>query len=54
MRITAWQSLTIGAYEYQYEYTEQGYTGWHRCASGRLADGRWPEWNYKTGETRYS
>ncbi len=43
---------SIGAYEY--EYSKRGRTGWYRCAQGRLADGLWPEWNYETGETRYS
>jgi len=43
--MTSWQ--TIG--QYQYEYDENGYTGWYRCVGGRLADGRWPEWNSKTG-----
>lgn len=38
--------------DYEYEYDENGYTGWYRCVGGRLATGRWPAWNYNTGETR--
>ncbi len=46
-----WQTLG----KYQYEVNEKDdYTGWQRCIGGKLADGRWPEWNYKTGATRYS
>jgi hypothetical protein len=48
--LTSWQR--IGNYEY--EHDGHDYTGWHRCVGGRLADGRYPEWNYQTGETRYS
>lgn len=41
--------------QYEYEVDQKGeYTGWYRCVGGRLADGRWPEWNEKTGEKRYS
>ena len=47
----AWQ--TLGQYEYEYEYDKSGYTGWYRCVGGKMADRRWPEWNNKTGETRY-
>jgi hypothetical protein len=43
---------TIGKYEH--EVNESGYTGWYRCVNGALANGLWPEWNDKTGETRYS
>lgn len=43
-----WQR--IGPYEYQFD--KNGYTGWCRCVGGRLADGRWPEWNQNTGEKR--
>ena len=25
------------------------FTGWYRCVGGRLADGRWPEWNEEGG-----
>jgi hypothetical protein len=39
--LTAWQ--THG--DYQFEYDENGYTGWYRCVGGRLADGRWPQWH---------
>lgn len=46
-----WQ--TIGQYEYEVA-RDIGYTGWYRCVNGQLADGRWPERNGKTGETRYS
>jgi hypothetical protein len=46
-----WQ--TVGQYEYEIK-EGTGYTGWYRCEGGRLADGRWPEFNYKTGKTRYS
>ncbi|MFA5127706.1 MAG: hypothetical protein WC457_01730 [Patescibacteria group bacterium] len=49
-----WQSFSFGSLgAYEYEYDRYGYTGWYRCAGGRLADGRWPEWNFKTGATRY-
>jgi len=44
----AWQQ--IGGYEFQFD--ANGYTGWYRCVGGRLADGRWPQWNYLTGEAR--
>jgi len=47
--MTSWQ--TLGKYEY--EYDQSGYTGWCRCLGGRLADGRWPEWNANTGGHRY-
>ena len=49
-----WQQQ--GGYEYEYEEKDGGlrYTGWYRCVGGRLADGRWPEWNDETGATRYS
>lgn len=46
--MTAWQSLG----EYEYEYDENGYTGWCRCINGWCADGHWPQWNYKTGAKR--
>lgn len=43
--------LTIGGY--QFEYDENGqYTGWYRCVGGRMADGRWPQWNNNTGASR--
>lgn len=48
--MTAWQRL--GQYEYEYSYDRSAYTGWYRCVGGRMADGRWPQWNSKTGETR--
>ena len=38
--ITGWQQ--IGNYEYQ--FSEKGYTGWYRCVGGRLTNGRWPQW----------
>ena len=38
---------------YQYQYDENGYTGWVRCINGQLADGRWPMTNSKTGETDF-
>lgn len=50
LEFTSWQR--VGNYEY--EHNGHDYTGWHRCVGGQLADGRHPEWNYKTGETRYS
>jgi hypothetical protein len=52
--ITFWQRLYIGSGGYEFEYDEHGYTDWYRCIGGRLADGRWPEWNTKTKEVRYS
>lgn len=45
-----WQSLG----NYEYEVGASGYTGWCRCIGGKLADGRWPEWNGYTGEQRFS
>jgi hypothetical protein len=46
--ITGWQ--TQG--KYQYEFDSGGYTGWCRAVGGRMSDGRYPQWNYKTGEQR--
>ena len=46
--MTGWQ--TMG--QYQYEYDSNGYTGWYRCVGGRMADGRWLQWNSRTGATR--
>lgn len=46
----SWQ--TIGQYEF--EYDENGYTGWCRCVGGRNANGLWPAWNQTTGAKRYS
>ena len=46
--MTGWQNIG----HYQYEYDKNGYTGWYRCVSGKMADGRWPEWNSHTGATR--
>lgn len=45
-----WGWQTIGGYEYQ--HNGSNYTGWYRCVAGRLADGRWPQWNSNTGEER--
>ena len=39
--------------QYECEYYEDRRTGWYRCVGGRLADGRWPEWNEDTGQKRY-
>ena len=36
----------------EYEVDQGGYTGWYRCHNGMMADGRWPAWNYNTGEQR--
>ena len=47
--MTSWQQ--IGNYEY--EFDENGYTGRYRCVGGRLADGRWPCWDYNTGVKSY-
>lgn len=47
-----WQQMSNG-YEYEVD-EEKGYTGWVRCTGGRLADGRWPNWNSYTGATRYT
>ena len=47
-----WQQLGHYEYEVSETFTLQ-YTGWYRCINGRMADGRWPAWNYNTGETRY-
>jgi len=45
-----WQSQ--GNYEYEYDHSRERYTGWCRCVGGRMADGRWPQFNNQTGETR--
>ncbi len=37
--MTAWQRIK----GYEYEYGQEGYTGWYRCVNGKLADGRWPQ-----------
>ena len=59
MTQTNWQSQGQVEYEVSgYDYDEHGYTGhgyytgWCRYADGRLADGGWPCWNYRTGELR--
>lgn len=52
--MTFWQ--TLGNYEYEVKRTKGGgcrYTGWCRSVGGRMADGRWPERNNKTGQVRY-
>jgi hypothetical protein len=46
--MVSWQILG----QYEYEYTSRGYTGWYRCVGGRMSDGKWPQWNFKTGEAR--
>jgi len=46
--MTSWQRLG----QYECEYDECGYTGWCRCVNGRLANGRWPQWNENTGQKR--
>lgn len=43
-----------GACGYEFESEYGRWTGWYRCVRGWLADGRWPEWNHRTGEKRYS
>ena len=48
--MTSWQSQ--GGYELEFDFGLNDYTGWYRCIGGRLADGRWPAWNYKTGAKR--
>lgn len=41
--------------QYEFEVNEHSqYTGWYRCVGGRLANGRWPQWNDATGATAYS
>lgn len=52
--MTLWQQLSFCNNRYEFEYDQRDYTGWYRCIGGRLADGRWPEWNYRTSEKRYS
>jgi len=55
MTTTWWQEL--GRYEYEIEVGENGgqhYTGRHRCVGGQLADGRWPIFGDKSGETVYA
>lgn len=51
--LTSWCHNICG-YEFEVSYETGTYTGWSRCIEGRLADGRWPERNFRTGETRYS
>lgn len=51
--MTFWQ--TLGRYEYEVaQGTDRApcYSGWVRCVGGRLADGRWPQWNIYTGKKR--
>lgn len=50
--LLGWQDSPCGRYEY--EHDGSNYTGWCRCKDGRMANGRWPEWNNKTGENRYT
>ena len=38
--MVGWQRLG----QYEYEYSDGGYTGWYRCVGGRLASGEWPQW----------
>ena len=45
--MTSWQRIG----QYEYEFDNDGYTGWYRCVGGRMAGG-WPEWNSQTGEKR--
>lgn len=47
--MTLWMQLGSG---YEFEYDEHGFTGWYRCIGGRLADGRWPQWN-SAGQERF-
>lgn len=49
--ILLWQ--TFGLCEYEYDGDQDKYTGWCRRTNGRLANGKWPEWNNKTGQRRY-
>lgn len=51
--LTTWVHNICG-HEFEVSYKTGTYTGWSRCIGGRLADGRWPERNDRTGETRYS
>jgi len=47
--MTSWQKIGL----YEYEYDQRGkHTGWYRCVGGQLTNGRWPQWNHNTGETR--
>lgn len=46
--MTSWQQLG----HYEYEYGQNGYTGWCRCIGGQLANGTWPQFNSYTGATR--
>ena len=49
---TVWQQSSFcGGWEF--ECDEHGeLTGWYRSVYGRLADGRWPEWNERTKQRR--
>ena len=49
--LSEWRETSIEGF--QFEVDERGEeTGWIRCTDGRLSDGRWPEWNERTGEER--
>lgn len=59
MQTDSWWHPLGNGYEYELACDDQRHigpyaTGWCRCVGGRLADGRWPEWNYNTGQQRYS
>ncbi len=38
--------------QYEYEYDENGDTGWVRCVNGLSSNGHWACWNEYTGQTR--
>ena len=39
--------------QYEYEVTSDGkYSGWVRYVGGKMVDGRWPEFNIYSGQTR--
>jgi hypothetical protein len=48
--IASWQQLD----KYEYEYDENGYTGWYRVFMGYPIpiNVAWFEWNYKTQAIR--
>ena len=44
--------IKTGRYEWEYDKSGR-LTGWYRLADGCFPNGRWPERNSQTHETRY-
>jgi len=56
---TVWQKYDNVEYEAKLKKTNRtgeslNFTGWYRYANGRLEDGSWPHWNYRTKEKKFS